>query len=138
MNSRVEEAAERHKKGYNCAQAVACTYCDLFGLEEKTAFRASEGFGSGMGAMAGTCGAVAGAVFLAGLKRSTAHLEKPDSKAKTYQLTKEITEKFLEKNHSLVCREIKGQNPTGAPYRGCRDCVRDAAGLVEEVLLEKE
>ena len=29
MESRVDKATERHQKGYNCAQAVACTYCDM-------------------------------------------------------------------------------------------------------------
>lgn len=29
MKTRVEETITRHNKGYNCAQAVACTYCDL-------------------------------------------------------------------------------------------------------------
>ena len=51
MKSRVEDAAERHQKGYNCSQAVVCTYCDLLGLEEEAAFRMSEGFGAGLGDM---------------------------------------------------------------------------------------
>ena len=33
MESRVKETIVRHDKGYNCAQAVACTYCDLFGYQ---------------------------------------------------------------------------------------------------------
>ena len=36
MESRVEQAAERKMCGYNCAQAVACTYCDLAGIDEET------------------------------------------------------------------------------------------------------
>ena len=35
MESRVQQAAQRHSRGYNCAQAVACTYCDLFGVDEQ-------------------------------------------------------------------------------------------------------
>ncbi len=27
MTKRVEKAMELHKKGYNCAQAVACSFC---------------------------------------------------------------------------------------------------------------
>ena len=27
MNTKAERAIELHKKGYNCAQAVACTFC---------------------------------------------------------------------------------------------------------------
>ena len=37
--NRESRAVELHKKGYNCAQAVACNYCDLFGLDEETVYR---------------------------------------------------------------------------------------------------
>ena len=49
--SRVEHAIALHQKGYNCAQAVICTYADLFGIDEQTADKMSEGFGLGMGMM---------------------------------------------------------------------------------------
>ena len=84
MNTRVEETIKRHDKGYNCAQAVACTYCDLVGMDEKTMFRLTEALGLGMGGMEGTCGALTGACILAGLKNSTGNLAKPDSKQASY------------------------------------------------------
>ena len=137
MKSRVEEAAGRHAKGYNCSQAVVCTYCDLLGVEEKTAFRMSEGFGAGMGDMERTCGALSGAVMLAGLKRSDGDLEAQKTKGKTYQLSKEITKLFAEKCGSAVCKEIKGIE-SGQPKYGCRDCVRAASAIAEEVLFGEE
>ncbi len=36
------------EKGYNCCQAVACTYCEKFGIKEEDMFRMTEGFGLGM------------------------------------------------------------------------------------------
>ena len=36
METRVDKVAEKHKSGYNCAQAVACAYCDLIGIDEET------------------------------------------------------------------------------------------------------
>lgn len=36
MESRVKEAKKRKMCGYNCVQAVACTYCDLAWLDEET------------------------------------------------------------------------------------------------------
>lgn len=137
MESRVHLADERHKKGYNCAQAVACTYCDLFGMDEETAFRAIEAFGLGMGAMNGTCGAVSGAVFLAGLKNSCGDLQALNSKGQTYKISKEITNKFIEKNQTLVCKELKGDNPQGKVIRPCPGCIEDAARIVEEILVEE-
>ena len=49
MESRVEKAAERKMCGYNCAQAVACTYCDLAGIDEETARNLTQGFAVGIG-----------------------------------------------------------------------------------------
>ena len=33
MESKVKEAVQRKMCGYNCAQAVACTYCEQAGLD---------------------------------------------------------------------------------------------------------
>ena len=49
METRVEKTIEKRSKGYNCAQAVACTYCDMVGLDEETMFKLTEAFGLGMG-----------------------------------------------------------------------------------------
>ena len=48
MKSRTDIAVGFKKKGYNCAQAVACTYCDLVGLDEKTMFKIMEGYEIGL------------------------------------------------------------------------------------------
>ena len=71
---RKELAQEYFKKGYNCAQAILSTYADLFGLSEQDAYRIAEGFGTGMGAMGETCGAVTAAFMLIGLKNSNGKL----------------------------------------------------------------
>lgn len=138
MKDRIALTKELHKKGYNCAQAVACAYCDLLGMDEKTAFRATEAFGSGMGAMEGTCGAVVGAVFLAGLKGSTGNLDAPNSKAISYKLSKAITKEFQEKNGSLICKELKGMVPEHKIFRECSGCIEDAARLAEKILFESD
>ena len=33
METRVEKTIEKHDKGYNCAQAVACSFCREFGID---------------------------------------------------------------------------------------------------------
>ena len=137
MKTRVEETIARHDKGFNCAQAVACTYCDLVGVDEETMFRMTEALGLGMGGMQGTCGAVSGACVLAGMKRSTGNLDTPNSKAESYKLSREITQKFLEKNGSLTCKDLKGVE-TGKVLRSCPDCIRDAAAIAEQVLFCEE
>lgn len=137
MKTRVEETIKRHDIGYNCAQAVACTYCDLVGLDEEMMFRITEAFGGGMGCLEGTCGAVSGAVALAGMKASTGNLEKPNSKAESYKLSKEILKQFKEQNGSVICKELKGVG-TGTPLRSCQDCIKDAAAIAERVLFNEE
>jgi C_GCAxxG_C_C family probable redox protein len=136
METRVEETIARHDKGYNCAQAVACTYCDLVGLDEATMFKVTEAMGLGMGGMEGTCGAVSGACVVAGMKNSSGNLEHPDSKGATYQLSKEILKAFKEKNQSTICKELKGVQ-TGTVLRSCPDCIRDAAAIVENILFSE-
>lgn len=133
MESRIEQTIERHNKGYNCAQAVACTYCDLLGVDEETMFQATEALGLGMGCMEGTCGAVSGACVLAGFKGSSANMKKPDSKASTYMLSKAIMTRFTDMNQSTRCKDLKGIE-TGKVLRSCQDCIRDAAKIAEEVL----
>ena len=135
MKTRIEDAIQKHDKGYNCAQAVACTYCDLVGIDEETMFKMTEALGLGMGGMQGTCGAVTGACVLAGMKASTGNLDQPNSKATSYQLSREITKRFQEKNQSLTCKELKGVE-TGVVLRSCSDCIKDAAEIVEQVLFE--
>lgn len=133
METRVQETIVRHDKGYNCAQAVACTYCDLVGVDEDTMFRLTEGLGLGMGCMEGTCGAVSGACVLAGMKNSGGMEQAPGTKASTYQLSKQLVKKFAEQNGSSICKELKGVE-TGKVLRSCPDCIMDAARLVEEIL----
>ena len=68
MESKVKEAVQRKMCGYNCAQAVACTYCEQAGLDEETVKNLTQGFAVGMGgSMEATCGAIIGAVNVLGM-----------------------------------------------------------------------
>lgn len=134
MTDRVKKADELHNKGYNCAQAVACAYCDLFNADEKEVFRMMEAYGLGMGDMKCTCGAVSGMVTLAGLKNSDADLDTPKTKGSTYKIAKELTAAFRDDVGSVICAEIKGVG-TGTPMKSCKACIEKAAQIVEEKLL---
>ena len=122
-----------HDKKYNCAQAVACAFADEVGVPMETLFKACEGFGLGMGCMECTCGAVSGAVMLAGFKNSDGAVNDPKTKVQTYGLSKEIVNRFMKKNGSAVCKELKGIE-TGKVLRSCPDCIMDAVEIVENVL----
>jgi C_GCAxxG_C_C family probable redox protein len=133
MESRFKQVNEKHEKGYNCAQSIACTYCDIIGLDEKIAFELTEGFGNGMGGMQCTCGAVTAACMIMSNILSSGNLEKPNSKAMTYRIVKEICDEFLKKTGSLVCKELKGIE-TGVPLKSCPECISCAMIILENKL----
>ena len=127
--SRVEHAIALHQKGYNCAQAVICTYADLFGIDEQTAYKMSEGFGLGMGMME-VCGALTGGLMLAGLKNS-AGVESPGTTNRT------LGQAFQQSTGSVLCHELKGRD-TGTPLCPCDTCIQQGAQLVEKYLLSQK
>lgn len=130
--SRIDYAITLHQKGYNCAQAVVCAYADLFGIDENTAYKMSEGFGLGMGMME-VCGALSGALMLAGLKNSAGSDAPGTTKGSTYKLNRTLGEAFQKETGSVLCHELKGRD-TGKPLYPCDACVRHGAKIVEEYL----
>lgn len=128
-----ELAIALHDRKFNCCQAVACAFAKEAGVDVPTLFRAAEGFGLGMGCMSGTCGALSGAILLAGFINSDSNLDAPATKADTYMLSKELLEKFREKCGSTVCQELKGIG-TGDVLCTCPACIMNAVETVEEVL----
>lgn len=133
IEEKVQEALNRHNRGYNCSQSVACTFCEELEIDEATMFRMTEGMGLGMGSMDGTCGAIGAAAVLSGLKNSTVHLEHPDSKAVSYKAARQCLNEFKEQNGSVICRDLKGVD-TGNVLRACNDCIADAVRIIEKEL----
>ncbi|NCC66413.1 MAG: C_GCAxxG_C_C family protein, partial [Spirochaetia bacterium] len=102
--SYVERARDFRAQGFNCAQAVACTFAQEVGLDEQTLFRMVAGFGGGMGFHKATCGAISGAAVIVGLMTSATAVD-TISKTTTYSRIGSIVDAFYAKNKSLVCRE---------------------------------
>lgn len=128
----VQQASQLSNEGYNCAQAVACAFIDLLDIDEKTLFKLSEGFGGGMGGLDGTCGAISGAILVISLLNSSGDANQP-TKEKTYNIVKEIFDKFVREIGSSVCKEIKGIE-TGTVLHPCGDCIKDAVRYTYEHL----
>lgn len=136
--SRVLEAAKKHKDGYNCSQAVICTYADLLDIDEETCFRVSEGFGLGISKEYRTCGSVCAMVIAAGLKNSDRNMKNPSSKLSTFELGHKMIDKFEEMNTTSICKSLRGSDGVTDRIRSCRGCVMDCAKIIEEVLFEGE
>ena len=124
METRKHIAAER-KKVCNCAQAVITTYADLAGISEEEAMNLGNAFGSGLGNMEGTCGALTGTAIVLGLV-------KRDKVQATLAMRKVMNE-FQASNGATQCRLLKGVD-TGKVLRSCEGCVADACELLEQHL----
>lgn len=140
--SKVFKAVECFNNGFNCAQAVFSTYTEELGMDPELARKASCGFGAGMGRLCETCGAVSGAYLLIGLKYGMTNREDNEAKEKTYELVREFSNRFKQRNGFTGCRELLGielTNPDRTLVSGrvkavCPKAVQDAAEIVEELL----
>ena len=137
MSTKTNYASELHNRGCNCAQAVACSFCQEFGISEDEMFRIAEGFGLGMGVME-MCGALSGMAMIIGLSNSRGNTEEGSkTKGDTYKKLRTYIGKFKEKNGSYLCRELKGVE-TGKVLCSCPQCIMDAVALTEEYLKEHQ
>ena len=119
-----QEYAARLKREMNCCQAVVKAFADTLPLAEATLSGIASGFGSGMGTMEGSCGALVGAVMVAGLRSNGVG---------TAALSRKILPRFKELCGATICRELKGIG-TGKVLCSCEDCVRNAVLAADEAL----
>ncbi len=131
---RPEKAVSLHHHGYNCAQSVACAFCNILNENEETVFRLTEAFGAGMGCTK-TCGAVTAMGIVIGMKESDGNLDKPGTKGKSYKLMKQAIKEFESMNGSIICSELKGIH-TGTMLRSCDGCVNDAVEILDRLLFD--
>ena len=113
----VEKAADlKMHQGYNCTQAVTVALAEESGLSEEQLKALGGGFCVGMGNMKATCGALIGAIMIAGLKTKG---------YKTLPLAKQISEDFELRCGALICKDLKTLTD-GKLLCPCEECVRNA------------
>lgn len=128
--NRCEKAVENHKKGCNCAQAVACVFADKLGYSEDEIFRLTEAFGGGMGGTQGVCGAVSAMVFVVGGIKSFGLDKLPETNKKvSYASARELMEKFRDEVGTILCGEIKS-----GKLLSCDGCIEAAVKILEEFI----
>ena len=106
------DSLEIFRKGASCAQSVLAGNCALCGLSRQTALKIAAPFGAGVGRMRHICGALSGALMVAGLKYATAEISK-EEKARIYKMTRIIAKRFKEKNGSIICADLLGLDISG-------------------------
>jgi C_GCAxxG_C_C family probable redox protein len=143
--NKTDRAASVFADGFNCAQAVFSTVAPGFGLDGETAARIATPFGGGMARMGGTCGVVTGAFMALGLARGSARPADKETKEQAYVIALEFVKRFMERNGSIVCRDLLGcdigthEGHERAKQLGlfdtvCAKLVRDAVELLEDML----
>lgn len=127
IEERANQAAQWKATGiYNCAQAVTQAFADQIPVEAETLKKLGAGYAAGMGCMESTCGALIGAVMVAGVVTNGKG---------TPRISKELLQSFQEKCDATICKDLKGVE-TGAPLCPCPECVRNAVLALGEVLGE--
>ncbi len=148
MTDYVKKAEELFRAGYSCSQAVLCAFEDVTGFSLETGAKLSSSFGGGMGRMREVCGAVSGALMVLGIARGYSDPADPEAKKAHYALVQEFARRFREKNGSIICRELlqgvpvsqgavpEARTETFYKKRPCVEYVKDAAGIVRDILQE--
>ena len=95
-------------------------------VEREVLHRAGAGFRTGMGGMEATCGALCGAVMVAGLKL-------PDTVV-AGKVAKQMHERFVEISGASICKILKSRRPDGRFVCDCDDCVRHGVRVFGEIL----
>ena len=125
IEERAAKAAELKATGQcNCTQSVLKVFEDQLDISTVELMKLGAGFAAGMGCMESTCGALTGAVMVAG--------SLTEGKA-TPRYSKEILEKFNEKCGATICKDLKGIE-TGQVLCECPECVRNAVLALGEVI----
>ncbi len=140
-----EKAVNYFAQRYNCSQSVLLAFAEELGLEKESALKISSGFGGGIARMQVSCGAVTGGVMVLGLRQGNTRPEDTETKEKNYELIRLFAERFRKELGSLNCRELLGFDlnteegrqsikDNNLTEKVCRQCVRCAAQLLEEML----
>lgn len=125
IEERALKAVEfKESGGFNCTQAVLKAFEDKMDVDMDTALLLSTGFAAGMGSMEATCGAIIGAVMVAGAL--TDGIATPWAAA-------QILKAFDLRSGATICKDLKGKD-TGVVLCSCSDCVKNAALSLGDVL----
>lgn len=103
--TRAEKAQKYFLEGYTCSQAVALAFVDLTNLTKKDISKVSLPLGGGLGRLRLTCGAVTGMTLIIGLLFSEDEVSEKN-KLNVYERVREVTNRFVEKEKTLSCKEL--------------------------------
>ena len=113
------------KRSHNCCQAVLLAFEDKLPYDKESLLMLGSTFGSGMGGMMGTCGALIGAEMVLGILSKQTRGMNP--------VSRKLFQTFEEKCGASRCIDLKGV-ATGHMLCSCEDCVKNAIEAVDDQL----
>ncbi len=142
---RGQKAIEYFNNGNSCAQSVVLAFQDRLDLTEDQIRRAASSFGSGMGRLQSTCGALTGGYMVMGLMTPVANDK--EARSSQYRDIRRFTKKFEEQHGSSVCRQLTGCDflteegeasfqDKGLKQSVCTPCVRTSVALLEKMFIK--
>lgn len=134
-------------EGYNCAQSVFASFCDLTGMDMELALKLSSSFGGGIGRLREVCGALSGMLMAAGILYGYSIPGDYDLKSEHYRLVQELAGRFREDCGSILCRELLGLDGASDPVspvrtnefyttRPCPKIIPAAAKILDDYIKE--
>ena len=120
------ERAVMYKRNYNCCQAVLLAFAPELDMPEEKLLAMGACFGSGMGCMEETCGALCGAQIAQGLLKYDNCRMNPQAS--------QLRAEFEQRCGATRCKELKGVGTDHGMLCSCEDCVRHAVEALENVL----
>ena len=120
------ERAVMFKRDHNCCQAVLLAFAPELQLPEEKLLAMGACFGSGMGCMEETCGALCGAQIAQGLLKFDNRRMNPQAS--------QLRAEFEMWCGATRCKDLKGVGSDRGVLCSCEDCVRHAVDSLEEML----
>lgn len=108
MSKKGETAYNLFLQGYNCAQAVLCSFCEETGLSMESSAMIASGFGGGIGRTRNVCGTVSGMIMAASMIMGYNEPKNIAEKKRTYEMVQSLLSRFKDENGSIICSELLG------------------------------
>ena len=132
-------------EGIDCAQVVVRYFADYLNIDKELITKFASPFTGGMyKGMA--CGAVTGAYIVLGVKYGHSKPNEGDKKVALVKKMFEFDSKFKEKQSSIVCEDILGDNiaenlekieKENTMQKKCPQAVNDAIDILEEMFAQE-
>jgi len=136
--TRVEKALQYHKQGYNCGQAVFCSFVDLMDIDEKTALKLSHPLGRGLANLREVCGVIIAMSLVLGTKLGSDNPKDMEARNTLFNKVKEFSQEFEKEYGSIICRNLileRKDNPN-IKSKPCSEYVKFCVELLDNYLSE--